>query len=251
MTRTLEVVAGGKGTRIRTLVQETLGDYPKHLLPLPVELAGASSLLGTVLLAGADDFSTFRVHVRDEAAETIGTALRADFGSRVVLAIDTELTGPLGPFARMLTAGETLYFAGGDAYCTWDWKNLIRYHEAHALPVTALFATTVGGPGGARITVAQDAARGCAVVTRWDRVPDSADGDLMNIGAYIFDGTPEVLEIFAAQTKHSEDNILGELARRGLLAAYVSPDLGFNINTAETYTALIEHLARNESQEGH
>jgi NDP-sugar pyrophosphorylase family protein len=212
---------------------------PKHLLPLPVERGGPATILESVVEAGLLAFRRARVHVREEAASSIGEAL-GGFGDRVQLAIDRELTGPFGPIARLLRPGQTLYFAGGDAFCDWRWDDLVAYHESHDLPVTAFVARTLTGPGGARVDVAQTGAT--AAVTRWQRVDSTGPDDLVNIGAYCIDGTPETISLLASLERHTEDGFLGGLARQGLLAAFVSPELGFNVNTQEVYDALVRTL---------
>lgn len=240
--RTMDLIAGGRGSRLRTLLDERYPGLPKHLLPIP-QPGGAGTLLTHAIEQGLAVFDHVRVHVAEAGVDLFEQYI-ATYGRRVSLVIDHHMTGPLGPVARRLrSVGAPVFAFGGDAYCRFDWLDLIDQHTAHNLSVTALVAPSRGvRGGGARVNVRSGAGR-CTPVTCWERTAQLDDGELINIGGYVFDSTPSVRAVFADAERHSEDAILGELARQGLLAAYVAGEPGFNVNTPETYFELCSYLA--------
>jgi NDP-sugar pyrophosphorylase family protein len=240
--RTLDLIAGGRGSRLRSLLDWRHPGLPKHLLPIPGSEGGEDTLLTHAIEQALGVFDHIRVHV---AAPDVPVFERytAPYQGLVSLVIDHDMTGPLGPVARQLGSADARVFAfGGDAYCRFDWQDMIDRHSDHDLPVTALVAASPGTTAGARVKVRRGGP-GCTPVMSWERAPELDAGDLINIGGYIFDAVAPVRAVFAAAERHSEDAILGELASHGLLAAYVPDEPGFNVNTPETYRQLWGYLA--------
>jgi NDP-sugar pyrophosphorylase family protein len=237
----MDLIAGGRGSRLRTLLDERYPGLPKHLLPIR-QPGTAGTLLTHAIEQALVVFGHVRVHVAEADVELF-EQYTAAYRRQISLVIDSHMTGPLGPVARRLrSVAEPVFAFGGDAYCRFDWQDMIGRHAAHDLPVTALVASSPGARGGARVMVRSAAGR-CAPVTCWERTAEIDDGELINIGGYVFDPTPSVRAVFAGAERHSEDAILGELARQGLLAAYVAGEPGFNVNTPETYFELCSYLA--------
>jgi NDP-sugar pyrophosphorylase family protein len=235
----VEVIAGGIGSRLQGLIDAEYRGLPKHLLPLPSR-GRRSTILGNVVEDTLEAFGTARVHVRSETMPVFTDAL-IGFGDAVHVLPDTRLSGPLGPIAAVMReTAASVYMAGGDVYCAFTWSDLLRYHASHPLPVTALFAPPVQETAGARIRTTHDGGWSRAIT--WERCEHITPRELHNIGMYVFDPAWAVAEVFATVARHTEDAILGPLVEAGLVAAYVVPGPGFNVNTPEIYDRLRRHL---------
>ena len=67
--------------------------------------------------------------------------------------------------------------------------------------------------------------------------------DLINIGCYIVDPTPEVLATLKEMKMHKEDPFFDIFISKKLVAGYDPLKDGFNVNVAEVYESLLHALA--------
>src|SRR2546429_4187980 len=137
----IEVIAGGVGSRLQSLIDAEYPDLPKHLLPLPAQTPRRSTIVGNVVEDTLTAFRIARVHVRAETVRVFAEALEP-FGHRVQIVPDTRLSGPLGPIASIMReTGKRVCMAGGDVCGRLTWGDLPAFHQTDPLPVTALFAS--------------------------------------------------------------------------------------------------------------
>jgi NDP-sugar pyrophosphorylase family protein len=120
-------------------------------------------------------------------------------------------------------------------YCKFDWSDFGRFHNSHDMPATLIAAKSCPVRKAAVFDIDGD------VIKSWKRAEISSATDFINMGAYIFDGTEELVRICNGLTPHTEDVIFEALIQKRLLAAYCIESIGFNINEESTYKALEEH----------
>lgn len=223
---TLHVSAGGPGSRIRPYILSTKREAPKHLLALPTP---SGTILDQIVDQGMGLFDQIKIWT----GPTNHEALKQYFGEEMVL-LDRHMTGPLGPVVREIQAtSERTFGCAGDFFCRFSWAEFVQFHNAHGLPATILVARSVAAPKGARFLL--DGHR----VTGWERVERTREEDRINIGCYILDPDPRLMECLAGLQSHKEDPFFDSLIRAGLLAGYDPGVRGFNINVAEVYEALL------------
>ncbi len=230
--RRLHISAGGTNTRLKDFISKNYGTLPKHLLPIP---APEGNLLGQIMRDAEMYFSRMTVWVgKHNIREFLPLVPRYQSATYVA---DQYMTGPLGPLVRhTLQHKVRSYGCAGDLYCKFEWGVMEQFHEQHGCPITILLAPSV--------PVTDAAVFDCAdsgKVVDWSR-RDSHDGDLINIGAYIIDPTPEVLQMLEGLDSHKEDSFNDAAIRRGLMAGYVPGSIGFNVNTYTSYEQLLLHL---------
>jgi NDP-sugar pyrophosphorylase family protein len=113
-----------------------------------------------------------------------------------------------------------------------------KFHDMHDYPITILLARSSPALGAAVFERSEDGS-----VTNWSR-KDSNENDLINIGAYIIDPTPEVLKLLRDLSHHKEDPFNTAAIKAQLMAAYVAEEVGFNVNTSSSYHHLLGYLER-------
>lgn len=231
--KTLHVSAGGRGERIATYIASVGSTLSKHLLPIPMV---GKTILGEIVFRAQAHFEEVRVWASKENYSQIATTLEKLPGTNI--AIDAEMTGPLGPMVRDLLATKSRTFGcAGDFYCDFSWHEFEKFHDTHGLPISILSAKSVAAPKGARFHLND------GVVTAWDRVEYTTAEDNINIGCYIIDPTPAILSELQSMQKHKEDPFFDAFVSKKLVSGYNPGSIGFNVNVAEVYESLLHMLA--------
>ncbi len=231
--KTLNVSAGGKGERIAAYIATMSPFLPKHLLPIPTD---GGTLLGEIVQKAGRSFDEVRVWSSKETYPRIVLGLEKLAVTNV--SVDAHMTGPLGPLVRQVLATKSrAYGCAGDFYCDFSWDEFEKFHESHERPVSILVARSVAAPKGARFHV-QD-----GHVSSWERVLRTSKKDLINMGCYIIDPTPEVVERLERMEAHKEDELFDLLIPERLVTGYNPGVVGFNVNVPEIYESLLHALA--------
>lgn len=237
---TVHIAAGGESSRLREKITSlsNLPNYPKHLLP-----------------TGGPNGETFlgRIVRQAKLIPHIGSIIiHANSGNKPIIeqhpdieppakVIDAKHSSSLGPITGSLlaTRSQTLGSAG-DFYAEWDWQSMIDWHNSRPNPVTFLVGQTVAVESGAvfELSASQQ-------IVGLKRVERTTESDLINIGAYIIEPEREVIKILSqmAKSRAPEDVVANTLIDRGLVGAYLAPGKAFNVNTPQTYSAVLEHTA--------
>lgn len=232
----LLISAGGNNLRIKDLLEDDFHGIPKHILPLPGK---GLTVIETIVLNARGHFDCVQVESNDNNIFFISPLFYKNL-DLVRTVIDDFGSGPLGPVIRNLQqSGERTYGCAGDFYCDFRWQDFEDFHNSHDLPASILVAESVPAPGGARFNL-----NGNSRITSWERVEQTDQQDLINIGVYIIDPCPEVLALTAEMTHHKEDAFFDLLIAKGLLAAFNPGGLGFNINTPIIYQQLCRALSQ-------
>ncbi len=228
----ITVSAAGKGERMKQDIAE-LGfpeDTPKPLLP-----AGNETLLGRITRQ-AMEIANVEVYANYDTIRPIGE--HPDIPKDIQLLVNRNITGPLGPLYLDLFRGrDQSMMAAGDFWANFKWSDFLAFHESQPTPVTILVAPSVPTYEGARFNVADD-----GTVRSWERVDRTAKTDLINIGAYIVDPEEFVMQKIRELGTHKEDPFNDTMIAGGLLSAYVLDEPAYNVNNAETYRAMIQHV---------
>lgn len=233
--RTLHISAGGANTRIKSFMEDEFGDIPKHMLPIPY---GQGTLLGEIIRNGATFFDKQTVWVSKANIKSFVPLL--GLTQNTGFTVDEKMTGPLGPLIRYVTRRKKRgYGCAGDHFCTFTWEDMEKFHDSHSYPVTILIAPSTSTSNAATFMVADD-----GQITGWKRKDVSHKRDLINIGAYIIDADPEVLQLLGRLEHHKEDPFFEMLIERALLAGFTpQSNVGFNVNTARSYQKLLDHFS--------
>ena len=234
--KTLLIAAGGNNTRIRDLLEADFHGIPKHILPIPGK---GLTVIEAIVLGAREHFDQISIESNDSNIFFISPLF---FGGLTIVktVVDGFATGPMGPVIRQLQQSQQrTYGCAGDFYCDFRWKDFEDFHDSHDLPASILVARSVPAPQGARFNL-----NGTHRVNSWERVERSEPDDLINIGVYIVDPIPEILELTAEMAHHKEDVFFDLLIARGLLAAYDPGNLGFNINTPIIYQEMCRALGQ-------
>ncbi len=230
--RTLHVSAGGNGERIAGLTSAASPSVPKHLLSLPTK---HHTILGEIVGSAIESFNQIIIWANEHNRVQIANALINTRG--LSTEVDEAMSGPLGPMVRSaLSTGMRTYGCAGDFYCNFSWEMFEQFHDIHGLPVSVLIAKSVPAPGGARFLLEEGR------IIRWQRVEQTTEHDQINIGCYIIDPTPEVVAILRGLQGHKEDLFFDAFVSRGLVTGYDPGILGFNVNIAAVYHALLRTL---------
>jgi len=232
--RELHISAGGTNTRLQDYIKANFGKLPKHLLPIPTP---EGTILGQIMRDAESHFGRITAWT--------GSHNIADFlplvqkHQRAKYVVDQHMTGPLGPLIRQtMQQGTRSYACAGDFYCQFSWEDMERFHDGHSRPITILLDHSVPSADAAVFNLTADDG-----VAGWCR-RDSAEADLINIGAYIIDPTPEVREMLNGLDRHKEDPFNTAAIDRGMLAGYVPDSMGFNVNTSSSYEHLLTYLEK-------
>lgn len=234
--KTLLISAGGSNTRIKKLLNDDFHGIPKHILPLPGK---GLTVIETIVLNARGHFDRIQLESNDHNIFFISPLFFANL-DLVHTVIDDVGSGPMGPIIRHIqNTGERTYGCAGDFYCNFRWQDFEDFHDSHDFPVSILVAKSVPAPQGARFNL-----NGSNQISSWERVDETSSNDLINIGVYIVDPTPEVLTLTAKMTHHKEDIFFDLLIANNLLAAFNPGTLGFNINTPIIYKQLCKALSQ-------
>ncbi len=246
----VHVAAGGHGNRIRRVMDAMhLGaDYPKHLLPTGG--VDGETLLGRIVrqAMAAPVEGPVVIHANERNAPIFAAHPDIEPGARIDV---RPFDNSLGPFVNgVLETGERTLGSAGDFYADFTWEDMLNAHESGRYPVTFMVGRTVAVEGGAVFDV-EDSGR----ISGLRRALRTDESDIINIGAYIFDPHKDVIGALekvcrqASRERVSEEAIANELISRRLVGSYMIAG-AFNVNTPETYRALLDHTAGDTPQTG-
>lgn len=246
----VHIAAAGYGTRMQEhMATMDLPDLPKHLLRtgnpegetllgrVIQQALGASTVDLPVVYANPENAGMFakHPHVRPFAEVRV-----KDFG-------ETFKNNSFSAYIdNLLLTGRRTLGCAGDYYTETTWTDFVAAHDESPYPVTFLVAEALTDEGGAVFDLAED-----GKIERFIRKEVVSKGELINIGMYVFDPHELVLRSIEGlvqeyrQNKANlrEDIVAYNLISASLVGAVVVSD-SFNINTLNTYEALLEHTDR-------
>ena len=175
----LHVSAGGKSSRMRKTLALT-DVVGKHLIEIPV--------LGTSLLGGiiqnACCFREIRIHCNEDNESVIKQKHQ---NSNVTVVVDNVMSGPLGPLVRELLNNRDMTLGcAGDFYSDFSWSEFLNFHIRKQADISVLISHSSPTLNGARFTLHRS-----GKITAWERVKETSEEDLINIGAYIISYSKE------------------------------------------------------------
>lgn len=227
----LHISAGGKNLRLKNFLEESYNNIPKHVLPIP----GLKSIIEKIIVDAEPEFDQFIIHANERNAHFFKSLFRNK--SNVSVLIDNICNGPLGPVIRDLSNnGNISYSCAGDLVCDAIWNDVISFHKSHNLPVTILVAKSTPVPLGARFKLKGE------IIDSWERVDQTDQNDLINIGYYIFN--KEVIPFIKKMNSLDENNLFETLIPQKKVAAYVYNGLAFNINTPISYEKMCQFYSQ-------
>jgi NDP-sugar pyrophosphorylase family protein len=227
------VLAGGLGTRLRSL----FGDTPKGLVPvggvpvleLQIGLLAASGIVDIVLCVG-------------HGAE----AIEAYFGDGRRLGVElaySRESAPLGTAGALRAAAsrftEPSAVLNGDTYLPLDWPAMARYHRADARTMATL--AVVEAADAQRFGTVKVGRRGRILQFREKRA--AAGPGVVSAGFYVLD--PCLLAfVREGRSVSIEHQVFPQLVRAGqVLRAFPAGGPFFDMGTPDGHRCLEEHLA--------
>lgn len=240
----VQIVAGGYGTRLRE-VMDGLGyeqGYPKHLLPTGGP--NGETILGRIVRQAleAPTNGPPTIHANQQNAPFIEK--HPDIHPSAQVSVG-NYSNFLLPFLKNLSQSRNRTLAcAGDFYADFAWASMVARHDSQPYPITFMVGRTIQVDGGSIFDISED-----GQIQRMEKVERTRSGDLVNIGAYILDPQETVmdaLEALASQRKLDKArDIANYFIHEGLVGAYILPSTPYNVNTGETYAALLDHTCRN------
>lgn len=256
-TEQLHIAAGGRGTRLRSLM-DSLGyepNYPKHLLPTGGP--NGDTLLGRIVRQALDVTDEPVVYGSDSNIPIISTHTDIAPEARGVAAPPDASF--FGPFLRALLDQKTVVLgASGDHYIdTSPWLSLLETHDSGPFPVTLAAAQAAPLDKGLVYDV-----RDTGQIVGFRRVDRTNDEDLVNIGVYVISPAQSVLQSLAKigickanldrPMAQPAETIAGQLVLDRLIGIHELPaGSAFNINNPEIYSGLLNHTQPQNSFAGH
>lgn len=241
----IEIAAAGKSTRLREHITE-LGypnGYPKLLLP--TGRSDGETLLGRVtrqaLEAPVPGFVTIHTSEENERYLRQNPDISPLIDGAEVRLARVEYGNSFRPFLpKLVKEGVRVLGSSGDFYAEFSWADVLDTHESNNYPVTFVVGQTVAVDNGAVFDVSDN-----GLITDFARVDRTKQSDLVNVGIYVFDPTDTVLStlssIVSSRYLASEEDIVTTLIAKGLMGAHVLERTPYNVNSAETYQALLAH----------
>lgn len=244
----IDIAAAGASSRMRATLHE-MGyspDYPKHLLP--TGNPENETLLGRIVRQGMEaPLATPTIYANPDNAPEF--AVHKDIDPQAELVVE-EIDTAFGMFMRRLVGqNRRTLGASGDHFTEeFSWIDLLNHHDSHRFPVTLVVGQCIEVDEGAVFDIGTS-----GKVDRFYRPERTSTESLINIGLYVFDPAKVVLRSLEKvgvnpgrlqPVTTSPETIVNQLIADDLLGAYVLPDnTAFNVNTPETYRALLEHTA--------
>lgn len=237
LTTEIYVAAAGYNTRLREDIERWgFGNLPKHLLP--TTRGGSETLLGRIVrqALSAPGGRKVTIVANDDNATAIMSHPDVPHAAKVKVG---DHDNSLGPFTQpLIESGQRTLGCAGDFFADFTWAEFLENHEKQGYPVSFMVGQTVAVDGGAAFDVAKD-----GQITALRRADRTSASELINIGAYILDPDDMVLKILDEMnhidTPSKEDVLVNRLILNGLTGAYQVNGNPFNINTAESYLALL------------
>jgi NDP-sugar pyrophosphorylase family protein len=230
----VHISAGGQSSRMREIMAE-MGyqpDYPKHLLP--TGNPNDETLLGRIVsqALALPEVSDLTIHTSEGSKDYVDSHPDIDTKAKVVA---RTYEGTLGPILQpYLEEKKPVISASGDFYLRSDWGQILGFHESHNSPITY-----VAGNSYPTMNAAVFRTNGTRMA-EWERIDGlSEEGDLVNVGLYLFKPHPGVHEIFTAAGSEHHEHILGSLISEKLIEVYVLEERIYNVNNPAIYAHLL------------
>jgi NDP-sugar pyrophosphorylase family protein len=213
------VLAGGLGTRLGELVEET----PKPLLPV----AGEPFLFHQLRLLrrhGARRIVLCVGYLGERIEEAVGDG--RNFGLDVLYSHDSpDGTGTAGAVRQALPLlGDEFLVLYGDTYLQIDYADVARRFRSRGFPALMTVLRNAGRWG------ASNAVYENGLVVRYDKRGPAPGMEWIDYGLGAL--SPRALEIAATGALDLAD-VYRDLAARGLLAGYVATERFYEIGTVE------------------
>jgi len=244
----MHIAAGGKGSRLDSVTRQLNDGAPYPKLLLPTQESGDETLLGRVVrTAQAAKFSgRITLHTSEFTEPFIAEHSDIEANIRMVRTLgDNSLRAFIDP---LLDTGSRILGASGDHYANYDWDDIVATHEAQGFAVTFMVGRTVAVDDGAVFDINSEGR-----ITSFERKDRTDPNDYVNIGAYVFDFTqvtrPLLSNLMRPLDSASQEEIVEALIHEKAAGAYILPDMPtpFNVNTPETYSALLAHTSSAQS----
>ena len=242
----VHIVAGGYGTRLREFMDDKGYEqsYPKHLLP--TGKPNGETILGRIVrqaMSAPTDAPPI-IHANEQNAPSIEGHPDIDPSAEVKVGNYPNCLLPI--LANLTQTRKRTFGCAGDFYADFSWDDMVTSHDAQPYPITFMVGRTVEVDRGLTFDVSEN-----GKIERMKRVERSNSDDLINIGVYMFDPRETVMDALEAlATKRQLDkasSIANHLIGEGLVGAYILPSTPYNVNTGETYAALLEHTNKTST----
>ncbi len=218
--------------------------YPKHLLTTGGP--NGETLLGRIVrqaIAAPTDVPPI-IHANEQNAPSIEGHPDIDPSAEVKVGNYPNFLLPI--LAKLVHSRKRTLGCAGDFYADFSWDEVVASHDAQPYPITFMVGRTVEVDGGLTFDVSEN-----GKIERMKRVARTNSGDLVNIGVYMFDPRETVMDALEALTAKRQldkaSSIANHLIGEGLVGAYILPGTPYNVNTGETYAALLEHTHKTNT----
>lgn len=236
------ILAGGLGSRLRSVV----ADVPKPLAPIN----GVPFL--DILLARLNRYDFLRkvvLAVGYQAQMVISRydGMRHDYNFAIDFSVETELLGTGGGIkqASKMTTAETILVFNGDTFVGVDLRKLIREHQRHGAPLTAV-VKKVRDARRYGTVILND--QGLLVAFREKVAQPSEGNELINAGLYAMNR--RVLGLLKEGKSSLETDVLPIIAQSGHIRGYVTNGRFIDIGIPETYLSAGDYLHGVLTNEG-
>ncbi len=241
----IEIAAAGKSNRMREYITD-LGypdGFPKFLLPTGGP--NHETLLGRVLRQAIDTPVPGPINIHTTPENDAYIQREPDVAMYIdgeeVRTTYVEHGNSFRPFLpKLLKDRVPVLGSSGDFYADFSWADVLDAHAASSFPVTFVVGQTIEVDRGAIFEVADS-----GQVTGFERTERTRSSDLLNVGIYVFEPTKPVINALSTLVteRHmaKEEDIVTKLVNNGLMGAYVLDSTPYNVNSEETYKALLSH----------
>ncbi len=243
----IQIAAAGESSRLRDYISG-LGypeGFPKFLLPTGGP--NGETLLGKVLRQAIDAPIAHEIilHTSPENNSFIRAEsdVSDDIDDHDVRTVFDLPGNSFRPFLPKLVESETTVLgSSADFYANFAWNDVINDHYTRKYPITFVVGEMIEVDKGAVFNVADD-----GKITDFARVDRTNSGDLVNVGIYIFEPDKAVLRtlegLVSERQLAKEEEIVTKLVAAGLMGAHVLETMPYNVNSEETYQALLAHTS--------
>lgn len=217
------ILAGGLGTRLRPLTENT----PKPLLPIKGRPIIEHAILN-FKRHGILDIVLSIGYLADKVKAYFGDG--SGLGVKISYAVEESPLGTGGALkAAMGEMSETFVAINGDNLADFDWTGIIETHKKNNAKITlALYPVEdVSQYGIARLA-------GEKILEFVEKpAPDKAPSNLNNAGGYVFE--PDALEILPDGISSIERDCFEKLAEAGVIFSHLHKSQWFPTDTLEKY----------------
>lgn len=229
------ILAGGLGTRLRPLTNDT----PKPLLPI-----NGRPILEHAILNfkkhGITEIILSVGHLADKIKAYFGNGEK--WGVEIDYAIESAPLGTGGAIKQAATGiNGTFLVINGDNLADFDWTDIITTHKHHGTQATlSLFPVEdVTQYGIAKLNNGK--------IEKFIEKPrvEEAPSNLNNAGAYVLQ--PEILAILPTGVSSIERDCFEKLANQGVVGAHIHTGQWYPTDTIEKYERANANFRSNEN----